>query len=283
IDDILSKAVDWFMKKYLKVWQDTTEYFADQAKRRDHEGMVGKVSSKFEYNREKIYDLVRADAKDKINSFDVEAQMRKFMGRASTGINAAIGGGLIGVGGGIAAVALSASGFTVIDFTGIAAGIALLGGGLFVLPMQRRKIKAAFSDKVTALKAQLAEVLDQQIKNEARDAVEKIRDSFGPFFDYVSRNTGSVDDSISTVKEVRDGLFDLKRQFGMTLKEESEATKHLDEQERAASEPAMKPVDDQPEESTDDTGFDANAATDGVKPETDEEPVPEKNSDSSEE
>jgi hypothetical protein len=34
IDDTLNKAVDWFMKKYLKVWQDTSEYFADQAARR---------------------------------------------------------------------------------------------------------------------------------------------------------------------------------------------------------------------------------------------------------
>jgi hypothetical protein len=291
IDDILSKAVDWFMKKYLKVWQDTTEYFADQAARRDHDGMVGKVSSKFEYNREKIYDLVRADAKDKINNFDVENQMRQFMGKASTGINAAIGGGLIGVGGGIAAVALSASGFTVVDFTGIAAGVALLGGGLFVLPMQRRKIKAAFSEKVTALKGQLAEVLDKQIKAEARDAVEKIRESFGPFFDYVSRNTGTVEDSIGKVKEVREGLFELKRQFGMTLKEESEATKHLDDQERAASEPAITPTendDEAPEEAEeepaedsevepadDSTDFDASGPTDAVKPDTDEEPAPE--------
>ncbi|MEE9310782.1 MAG: hypothetical protein V3V10_00090, partial [Planctomycetota bacterium] len=289
IDDILSKAVDWFMKKYLKVWQDTTEYFADQAARRDHDGMVGKVSSKFEYNREKIYDLVRADAKDKINGFDVETMMRSFMGKASTGINAAMGGGLIGVGGGIATVALTtAAGFTWIDFTGITAGLAILGGGLFVLPMQRRKMKAAFSDKVTGLKAQLAEVLDKQIKNEARDAVEKIRDSFGPFFDYVSRNTGSVDESIKTVKEVRDGLAELKRQFGMTLKEESEATKILDDQERAASEPAIKPIEaeaDEPpaEETSDESNFDEMAPTDSVKPETDEEPAPEQVSDSGEE
>src|SRR5690606_19503590 len=76
IDDTLNRAVDWFMKKYLKVWQDTTEYFADQAAKRPHDGMVGKVGSKFEYNREQIYDMVRADAKDRIKTGGSQVRTR---------------------------------------------------------------------------------------------------------------------------------------------------------------------------------------------------------------
>ncbi|MCC6465970.1 MAG: dynamin family protein [Planctomycetes bacterium] len=221
IDDILNKSVDWFMKKYLKVWQDTTEYFADQAARRPHEGMVGKVGSKFEYNREKIYDLVRADARDRIKNFDYEDQVRQFMGRSSTGVNAALGGSLIGVGAGVAVVALTtAAGFTWIDVTGILAGLTLLGGSLLVLPLQRKKIKALFSDKCTELRKALSQVLDQQIKREAREAVEKIRESFGPFFDYVGRTAGAVEESMGKVKSLREGLVELKRKFGTTLKEE---------------------------------------------------------------
>jgi small GTP-binding protein len=226
IDDTLNKAVDWFMKKYLKVWQDTSEYFADQAARRPHDGMVGKVGGKFEYNREKIYDMVRADSKDKIKSFDYDNQVRKFISRAGAGINAAIGGGLIGVGAGVAVVALTtAAGFTWIDVTGILGGLTLLSGSLLVMPMQRRKIKAEFSDRCTELRGALTKVLDEQIKREARDAVDKIRESFGPFFDYVGRTTGSVDESISTIKQIKDGFVQLKRKFGMTLEEEKEAIK----------------------------------------------------------
>ncbi|MBK8205454.1 MAG: dynamin family protein [Planctomycetes bacterium] len=235
IDETLNRAVDWFMKKYLKVWQDTTEYFADQAAKRPHEGMVGKVGTKFEYNREKIYDLVRADSKDRIKGFDYDDQVRKFMSRAGTGVNAAIGGGLIGVGAGVAVVALTtAAGFTWIDVTGILGGLTLLGGSMLVLPMQRRKIKAEFSDRCTALRAALTEVLDAQIKKEAREAVEKVRESFGPFFDYVGRTTGTVEDAIKQVKEIRDGLIQLKRKFGMTLEEEKDTLKATDTREMKA-------------------------------------------------
>ncbi|MCC7508534.1 MAG: dynamin family protein [Planctomycetes bacterium] len=235
IDETLNRAVDWFMKKYLKVWQDTTEYFADQAAKRPHEGMVGKVGTKFEYNREKIYDLVRADSKDRIKGFDYDDQVRKFMSRAGTGVNAAIGGGLIGVGAGVAVVALTtAAGFTWIDVTGILGGLTLLGGSMLVLPMQRRKIKAEFSDRCTALRAALTEVLDAQIKKEAREAVEKVRESFGPFFDYVGRTTGTVEDAIKQVKEIRDGLIQLKRKFGMTLEEEKDTLKASDTREMKA-------------------------------------------------
>jgi len=239
IDDTLNKSVDWFMKKYLKVWQDTTEYFADQAAKRPHEGMVGKVGAKFEYNREKIYDLVRADAKDKVKNFDYEDQVRVFMGKAATGVNAAIGGGLIGVGAGALTVALTtAAGFTWIDVTGITAGIALLGGSLLVLPMQRKKIKANFSDRCTQLRAALTAVLDTQIKREAKESVDRIRESFGPFFDYVGRTSGSVEEAMGKVKKIREDLNQLKLTFAVTLKEEAAAL--VPAQETAPAKPAAE-------------------------------------------
>lgn len=224
IDDVLNKAVDWFMKKYLKVWQDTTEYFADQAAKRPHEGMVGKVGAKFEYNRERIYDMVRANAKDQIKNFDYDDQVRHFLSRAGMGINAAFGGTLIGVGGAVAVIALTtAAGFTVVDITGIVAGLTAITGGLLVLPMQRRKIRQQFSDKVLELKAGLTKVLQEQIQKEARDAIEKIRESFGPFFDYVKRTSGAVEESRNKVRQIREGFLELKRRFGQTLEEEGKA------------------------------------------------------------
>ncbi|MBX3458620.1 MAG: dynamin family protein [Planctomycetes bacterium] len=270
IDETLNKAVDWFMKKYLKVWQDTTEYFAEQASRRPHEGMVGKVGNKFEYNREKIYDLVRADSKDRIKGFDYEDQVRKFIGRAGTGINAAIGGSLIGVGAGVAVVALTtAAGFTWIDVTGILGGLTILGGSMVVLPLQRRKIKAEFSDRCTALRAALTEVLDAQIKKEAREAVEKIRESFGPFFDYVARTTGTVEDAIAQVKQIKEGLHQLKRKFGMTLEEEKDALKASDTREMKAPPTAPQPV------VAEDPPAPEHAAEDAAKDAADAEDTPE--------
>jgi hypothetical protein len=241
IDDTLNKSVDWFMKKYLKVWQDTTQYFSDQAALRPHEGMVGKVGTKFEYNREKIYDLVRADAKDKIRNYDYEEQMRKFMSRSAMGINTAIGGTLIGIGGAVAVLAAGAATSLAIDITGVTAGIVLTGLSLAVLPFQRRKIKSEFSNNITVLKASLAQVLEDQIKREAREAIEKIKESFGPFFDFVNRTTGSVEEALKTVKDVREGFLQLKRKFGMTLVEEKEAIALRDTREH------RKPVNALPE------------------------------------
>ncbi|MCA8914810.1 MAG: dynamin family protein [Planctomycetes bacterium] len=283
IDDVLNKAVDWFMKKYLKVWQDTTQYFADQAALRPHEGMVGKVGNKFEYNREKIYDLVRADAKDKIKNYDYEDQMRKFMGRAGLGINAAIGGSLIGVGAGVAVVALTTTaGFTVVDVTGILGGLTLLTGSLLVMPMQRRKIKSEFSSKVVALKASLAQVLEEQIKKEAREAIEKINESFGPFFDYVNRTTGTVEDAIKQVKEIREGFQQLKLKFGMTLEEEKDALvarntsehKKPPELEEPAEEPASEdPPADEPKPGPDTEFSEKPAEAEAAPPDEAAEPT----------
>lgn len=233
IDDTLSRSVDWFMKKYLKVWQDTTEYFADQAAKRPHEGMVGKVGSKFEYNREKIYDLVRADAKDKVKNFDYEDQVRVFVGKAQTGMSVAIGGSLISIGGAVATLVATGASSLAIDITGITAGIVLTGLSFTVLPLQRKKIKANFSEKCTQLRAALTAVLDTQIKREAKESVDRIRESFGPFFDYVGRTSGAVEEAMAAVKKIREDLHQLKRTFAITVKEEAAAL--------AAPEAAPKP------------------------------------------
>lgn len=256
IDEILNKAVDWFMKKYLKVWQDTTEYFSDQAAKREHDGMVGKVGKKFEYNREQIYDIVRADAKDKIRNFDYEEQIRHFMSRSAMGLNTAIGGGLIAVGGAVGVALIFGTALEVMA-GGIGGGVLLAGVSMMVLPMQRRKIKAEFSDKITELKGALTDVLDKQIKKEAREAVDKIRESFGPFFDYVKRTTGTVEESIAKVKGIREGFIQLKRKFGMTLKEEEEAIKASETREvpKAEEKPPLAEEDSaEPEESAQEPG-----------------------------
>jgi GTP-binding protein EngB required for normal cell division len=243
IDEVLNRAVDWFMKKYLKVWQDTTEYFADQAAKRPHEGMVGKVAGKFEYNRERIYDMVRANAKDQVKNFDYDQQVRSFMGRAALGINSAFAGTFLGVGSAVAVVALTtAAGFTVVDVTGILAGLTLLTGSMFVLPMQRRRIRSEFSDKVLELKSGLTKVLQEQIQKEAREAIEKIRESFGPFFDYVKRTSGAVEESRNKVRQIREGFLELKRKFGKTLEEEKGALKARDTEIKAADKPPETPV-----------------------------------------
>jgi GTPase SAR1 family protein len=247
IDDTLSRAVDWFMKKYLKVWQDTTDYFSDQAARRPHDGMVGKVGRKFEYNREKIYDGVRADARDKVKNFNYDEQVRQFMSRSATGINTALGGSVIAAGGAIAVVAL-ASGFTWIDITGILGALTLTGLSLTVLPMQRRKMKAEFAKKCTQLRKSLTDVLDAQIKAEARESIEKIRESFGPFFDYVGRTTGTVEEAVKEVKAIRDEFGELKRMFGITLKEEAQATPAPQPAPKPEPEPEPEPQKDTPED-----------------------------------
>ncbi|MBZ0134941.1 MAG: dynamin family protein [Planctomycetes bacterium] len=267
IDLILSKAVDWFMKKYLKIWQDTTEYFSDQAAKRPHDGMVGKVGKKFEYNREKIYDLVRADAKDRINKFDYEEQLRKFMGRCATGINTAIGGTLIGIGGAVAVLAAGAATTLAVDITGVTAGIVLTGLSLAVLPFQRRKIKAEFSNSVTELKAALTQVLDEQIKKEAREAVDKIRESFGPFFDYVNRTTGTVEESLNQVKGIKDGFLQLKLKFGMTLEEEKDAIASRDTKTIPKADKPEPEESDEPESSE----ASAEPEADGPEPDSTEE------------
>jgi hypothetical protein len=138
----------------------------------------------------------------------------------------------------------TAAGFTWIDVTGILGGLTILGGSLLVLPMQRRKIKAEFSEKITGLKAALSDVLDQQIKKEAREAVDKINESFGPFFDYVNRTTGSVEESIKKVKEIREGLTQLKMKFGMTLEEEKDALAVRDTKAVPKPEPEPEPAEE---------------------------------------
>lgn len=67
--------------------------------------------------------------------------------------------------------------------------------------------------------------------------MDRIRESFGPFFDYVGRTSGAVEEAMAAVKKIREDLHQLKRTFAITVKEEAAALAAPE----AAPEAAPKP------------------------------------------
>ncbi len=89
--------------------------------------------------------------------------------------------GAVGLG---AAVSLAATS-SVADFTGIAAAGVLAVVGLFVLPHRRGQAKKELRQKITTLREQLEEAVEDQFRKEIARSRERIEETIAPYTRFV--------------------------------------------------------------------------------------------------
>lgn len=216
LEQVIHHAVDWFTKRNLKIWQDTLEYFNDKVGQHQRDGrVIGKVGTQFQYNREEIFESVRAKASEAVRNFDRDSQVRRMVDRLSTALSLTLGISIAAVGGAVLTVAI-ASGWW--DVTGIVAAISVIGLSMLVLPAKRRSIKADFSSKIAQLRQALNQVMRKQIEEEAREAIEKVREVLQPYTDFCKRERTSIRSRLDELESMKGRLLDIKSRLKDVVK-----------------------------------------------------------------
>ncbi len=180
IEDILTEAADWMVKKSMKTWDDTLNYYKQQLNRDEHrDKIIGEVGGQFAYDRDKIYQNVIKEARTKIKAFDFQHESQKIL---KTFQNAMIQFATTEVGAiGIGAVLILIFEALFFDITGILASGALVTAGFFILPRKRRQAKEAFNTRIQELITDLRQNISQQFNEYMHTTFEQIRDTISPF------------------------------------------------------------------------------------------------------
>jgi hypothetical protein len=82
---------------------------------------------------------------------------------------------------GFGAITLAIMGSVAADLTGILASIAIAGLGLFVLPLQKRRVSERFRQSTEALRAQLTGAMREAFARELNQSLERIRNALAPY------------------------------------------------------------------------------------------------------
>jgi small GTP-binding protein len=180
IEEVLTEAADWTVKKSVKTWDDILDYYKQQLHRDTHrDKIIGEIGGQFAYDRDKIYRSVIKEARAKIKAFDFQQESQKILKAfqnamihfAATEVSA------IGVG----AVLVLIFEALFLDITGILASGVLVTAGFFILPRKRRQAKEAFNTRIQELIADLKHNISLQFDEYMRATFEQIKETISPF------------------------------------------------------------------------------------------------------
>ena len=180
IEDILTEAADWMVKKSMRVWDETLEYYKQQIQRDQHrEKIIGDIGGKFAYDRNTIYQNVIRESREHMKAFDFQAESRHILKAfqnamihfAATEVSA------IGVG----AVLVLIFEALFLDITGILASGVLVTAGFFILPRKRRQAKEAFDTRIQELIRELDTSISQQFDAYMLEKFDELKETLSPF------------------------------------------------------------------------------------------------------
>jgi small GTP-binding protein len=203
VEKRVEAMVDWMVGAELRQWQDVMERLGGrQAVHAD--GLVGRVDDRFDYDRQRLLEAVRAEAQRAVDDYDAPAEARRLAEnvRDSVAQTALLQVSAVGLGTLVTMLATT----TAMDVTGFVAAGALSVVGLLVLPARRRKARAELAARVATLREKLLSSLTASFESERGRSQEKVKDAIAPYSRFVRSEGDRLRESESALASLEDGL-----------------------------------------------------------------------------
>ncbi len=184
IDRRVSELIDWLVDQDFRQWQALSSRLA--ARQRAHGDRVlgggGDVAS-FHADRTRLLDSVGREAQRVVETYDRREESRALAdsARSAVAATAAMGASAIGLGAVVAAVASTAT----VDITGVVAAGLLGAVGLLIIPAKRRRARTDLREKISALRARLAEALRKEFEGARDRSTLRLADGLAPYSRFV--------------------------------------------------------------------------------------------------
>lgn len=207
IEDQVHRLIDWLVQRDLQEWQRVMTYV--QRRRALHmENIVGEGLEPREMRRRELIDTMGRTVQRIVDSYDRDKEARELASHVESAVAqmALLEVSAVGLGTLVTAAVLSSR----LDVTGILTAGTLAILGFFVIPYKRKQAKDKFKEKMITLRSDLIETLRTQLTNEARNAVNRLKDGVTPYIRYVRSEHERVERNEVTLARVRQRLSALR-------------------------------------------------------------------------
>jgi len=203
IEKRVEAMVDWMVGAELRQWQDVMDRLGGRQGAHSDK-MVGRVDDRFEYDRQRLLEAVRAEAQRAVDGYDAPAEAKRLAQsvRDSVAQTALLQVSAVGVGALVTVLATT----TAADVTGLVAAGALSVMGLFILPARRRRARAELATRVATLREKLVASLTESFERERERGQRKVREAIAPYSRFVRTEGDRLREAESALGDLRDGL-----------------------------------------------------------------------------
>lgn len=218
IEDILTEAADWMVKKSMRVWDDTLEYYKQQIQRDQHrDKIIGDVGGQFAYDRNTIYHNVIRESREHLKAFDFQQESQEILKAFQNAMLHFAATEVSAIGVGAALILIFEALF--LDITGILASGVLVTAGFFILPRKRRQAKAAFDTRIQQLIDKLDASITEQFDAYMLQKFEELRDTLNPFDRFCRAEHEELQEARTELQEVSRQLRALQQEILQHVKE----------------------------------------------------------------
>jgi small GTP-binding protein len=213
IEQSVQEMIDWMVEQEHHFWQNVMEYIdrrREVSLRRDDK-MLGTVSKQFDYNRRVLLQSVSHTVTGVVNTYDHEAEATQLSLDMRNTVASAVITGAGGVG--LGALIVAFMGTLAADVTGILAGIGFLLIGYGIIPLQRKRAKKAFNEKMEELQGRLTATMNDQFQKELYNSTNRIEDAIAPYTRFVRAEQQKTTEIQSHIGEIDTTINRLKHEI----------------------------------------------------------------------
>jgi small GTP-binding protein len=202
IERSVSELIDWLIDQDFRQWQAVTSAMVDRTKQRGSRVLGAPDVGSFHSDRTQLIDAVGREAQRVVDTYDKrrEAEAIADQARAAVTTAAAAGGAAVGLGTLITLAASTAAA----DVTGILLASVVAAVGFLVIPARRRKAKLEMQEKVSALRAKLAEALRNEFERAQQQSSSRIEEAVAPYSRFVRAERERFTAARTTLGSLRD-------------------------------------------------------------------------------
>ncbi len=214
IERSVQEIIDWLVEQEHRLWQNVMDYL-DRRREisvRREEKMVGSIGRQFDHNRRVLLQSVAQTVNSVITTYNPQAETRQLsLDMRNTVAQIAIAG-VSGIGVG-ALVATAIGGTLIADFTGLVTGTVLIGLGLGILPMRRKRAQQNFDAKMEELRRRLHQALSEQFHKELSNSIQRIKDTLAPYTRFVRAEQEKTTAIREQARQLAEGIHALKEKI----------------------------------------------------------------------
>jgi len=183
IEQRVTELIDWLIDEDFRQWQAIAARLAERERQHaSHKRGAPDIGS-FHSDRAGLVDSVGREAHRVVDTYDKtrEAAAIADQARVAVATAAAAGGAAVGLG---TLVTVAAS-TVAVDVTGILLASLLAAVGFLVIPARRRRAKHELQEKLSALRARLADALRGEFERAQRRSMLRMESAVAPYGRFV--------------------------------------------------------------------------------------------------
>jgi small GTP-binding protein len=183
IEQRVTELIDWLIDEDFRQWQAISASLAERERQHTSRKLGAPGIGSFHSDRSGLVDSVGREAHRVVDTYDKtrEAAAIADQARVAVATAAAAGGAAVGLG---TLVTVAAS-TVAADVTGILLASVLAAIGFLVIPARRRRAKHELQEKVSALRARLAEALRAEFERAQQRSVLRMESAVAPYGRFV--------------------------------------------------------------------------------------------------